>query len=57
MKEWIIRGDSNTSAKRKVCPIPRNNIELSNIGKRAIQSLAVGEKHFERLVLYLVPLL
>ena len=44
-KEWLLRGDDCTSAKCKLVPIPRNKIELSNMGKRAIRSHAKGKKH------------
>ena len=51
-KSWLIRGDDNTTAKCRVCPIPRNNIELSNMGKQSLKSHASGKKHCERLALY-----
>ena len=51
-KSWLIRGDNNTTAKCRVCPIPRNKIELSNMGKQALKSYATGKKHCERLALY-----
>ena len=51
-KSWLIRGDDNTTAKCRVCPIPRNKIELSNMGKLALKSHASGKKHCERLALY-----
>ena len=41
------------SAKRKVCPIPRNKIEPSNMGEGAIKSHAKGKKHCNRLALYI----
>ena len=50
-KSWLIRGDDNT-AKCRVCPIPRNKIELSNMRKQALKSHASGKKHCERLALY-----
>ena len=46
-----IRRDDDTSDEC-VCPIPRRNIELFNIGKRAIKSHCVGKKYCERLALY-----
>ena len=51
-KEWLLCGDDRTSAKCKVCPIPRNKIELSSMCERAIKSHAKGKKHCERLALY-----
>ena len=51
-KPWPIRGDNNTTAKCRVCPIPRNKIELSNMRKQALKSHASGKKHCERLALY-----
>ena len=36
-----------------MCPIPRNKIELSNMGERAIKSHAKGKKHCDRLALYI----
>ena len=41
------------SAKRKVCPIPRNKIELLNMDEGAIKSHAKGKKHCSRLALYI----
>ena len=52
-KEWLLHDDDRTSAKRKVCPIPRNKIELSNMGERAIKSHAKDKKHCDRLTLYI----
>ena len=52
-KEWLLRGDNHTSAKCKVCPIPWNKIELSNMGERAIKSHAKGKKHCDKLALYI----
>ena len=52
-KEWLLRGDNCTSAKCKVCPIPRNKIKLSNMGERAIKSHAKGKKHCDRLALHI----
>ena len=52
-EEWLLCGDDRTSAKCKLCPIPRNKIELSNMGKRAIKSHAKGKKHCDRLALYI----
>ena len=49
-KSWLIRED-NTTAKCRVYPIPRNETELSNIGKQALKSHASGKKHCERLAL------
>ena len=43
-KEWLLHDDDRTSAKCKVCPIPRNKIELSNMGERAIKSHAKDKK-------------
>ena len=39
-KSWLIQGDNNTKAKCRVCPIPRNKIELSNTRKQALKSHA-----------------
>ena len=50
-KEWLLHGDDRTSAKREVCPIPRNKTELSNMGERAIKRHAEGKKHCGRLAL------
>ena len=33
-KEWLLCGEDRTNAKCKVCPIPQNKIELSNMGER-----------------------
>ena len=52
-KEWLLCGDDRTNAKCKVCPIPQNKTELSNLGERAIKSNAKGKKHCNRLVLYI----
>ena len=52
-KEWLLRGDDRTSAKCQVCPIPRNKIELSNMGERAFKSYAKGKKHCDRYALYI----
>ena len=52
-EEWLLCGDDRTSAKCKLCPIPRNKIKLSNMGKRAIKSHAKGKKHCDRLALYI----
>ena len=52
-KEWLLHGDDRTSAKRKVCPILQNKIELSNMGERTIKSHAKGKKHCDRLALYI----
>ena len=52
-KEWLLCGDDRTSAKCKVCPIPQNKTELSNLGEKAIKSNARGKKHCNRLVLYI----
>ena len=35
-----------------MCPIPRNKIELSNTGERAIKSHGKGRKNCNRLALY-----
>ena len=51
-KSWLIWGDNNTTAKCQVCPIPRNKIELSNMGKQTLKSHASGKRHCERLALY-----
>ena len=51
-KEWLFHGDNRTSAKFKVCPIPWNKIELTNMGERAIKSHAKGKKR-DRLALYI----
>ena len=51
-KSWVIRGENNTTAKCRVCLIPRNKTELSNMGKQALKSHASGKKHCERLALY-----
>ena len=50
-KSWLIRGD-NTTAKCRVCPIPRNKTELSNMGKQALRSHASVKEHCEHLALY-----
>ena len=50
-KEWLLHGDDRTSAKREVCPIPRNKIELSNMGERAIKCHAKVKKHCDRVAL------
>ena len=52
-KEWLLCGDDRTSAKCKLCPIPQNKIELSNMVKRAIKSHAKGKKHCDRLALHI----
>ena len=39
-KECLLHGSDRTSAKCKVCPIPQNKIELSNMGERAVKSHA-----------------
>ena len=39
-KEWLLYGNDRTSAKRKVCPVPRNKFELSKMSERAIKSHA-----------------
>ena len=52
-REWLLHGDDCISAKRKVCPIPRNKIELSNMGERTIKSHAKGKKHCDKLALYI----
>ena len=52
-KECLLRGDNCTSAKRKVCPIPQNKIELSIMGERAIKNHAKGKKRCDRLALYI----
>ena len=52
-KEWLLCGDDRTSAKCKVCPIPWNKIEVSNMGERAIKSHAKGKKHCDRLAPYI----
>ena len=44
--------DNNTGAKCKVCTIPRNKIELSNLGERAIKSHCIGKNHCKRIALY-----
>ena len=41
-KAWLMRGDTNTSAKCRVCPNSRNKIELSKYGSKSI------EKSFNR---------
>ena len=51
-KSWLIREDNNATATCRVCPIPRNKIELSNMGKQALKSYATGKKHCEHLALY-----
>ena len=51
-KEWLLRDDDRTSAKCRMCPIPRNKIELSSMDQRAIKSHAKGKKHCDRLALY-----
>ena len=51
-KKWRICGDNNTSAKCKVGPFPRKNIELSHMGERDIKSHGVDEKPCERLAFY-----
>ena len=51
-KFWFIRGDNNTTSKCRVCPIPRNKIELSHMGKQALKYHASGKAHCERLALY-----
>ena len=48
-KSWLIRGDNNTTAKCRVCPVPRKTNELSSMGKQALKSHASGKKHCERL--------
>ena len=50
-KEWLLHGDDRTSAKREVCPIPRNKIERSNMGETAIKCHAKGKKHCDRVAL------
>ena len=50
-KSWLIRGDNNITTKCRVCPIPRNKTEPSNMGKQAFRSHASG-KHCECLTLY-----
>ena len=52
LKSWLIQRDNNTTAECWVCPIPRNKIELSNMGKQALKSHASRKKHCERLALY-----
>ena len=43
-KFWLIREDNNNTAKCRICPIPRNKIELSNMGKQPLKSHASGKK-------------
>ena len=50
-KSWLIRGDNNTAVKCRACAIPRNKIELPNMGKQALKSHASGKKNCERLAL------
>ena len=52
-KECLLHGNDRTSAKCKVCPIPQNKIELSNMGERAVKSHAKGKRHCDRLALYI----
>ena len=51
-KKCTICGDNNTSAKCKVGPIPRKNIELFNMGEGDVKSHGVDEKPCERLAFY-----
>ena len=53
-KEWLLRGDDLTSAKCKVCPVPRNKMELPNMGDITMKSHGNGKKHCDRLALFKV---